>query len=407
MISFPGTWARRQRSIVILLVLAALAFMAGSFIPPLLIWSIKPIPAGVSAEFHTEPAYTVAVDPSALENRTASEANLDRPECRDTAFKDLPFSCLVTEGESFQTRITTTSQTADDEEINVDSVIKANVFGYEVAEFQDHVRLESRSAYPVAEPASSLTMSIPGVPSGIESELFVREGLQYFFPFTLERRSYEFFDVLAQEPVALDYVGETNRNGHDAYEFHQTITAVSTREAAARAFLQPTSITSPQLASGEVLFNQLSVEQQDLISGYTFSGPASRFYSEEELERFDYGVEDTVVVEPFYSVSRTVWVEPSSGIILDGTENRHVYLAADVQEAEALAFDPSRAHALYLGENTWDQQTLDIQRAAADEVVGELRALQIFSYLAKALAFLLILGTVTLILRNRTQQAAS
>jgi len=387
---------RSRRSVVVAFLVAALLFMAGSFIAPLTIQLLKPLPTDYDATFRTaETSALVAGD-------TVTPANADRPEC---ATPDLaPHSCFVDEVAAVSTQHTTTAATDTRTEITAETTRELLLDGEPTARLDDEVRLARSSGYPVSDPVSRLVIDAPGLPGELAPEPFIRTGLQYFFPFTLERRSYDYFDTTAQLTVPLDYVGEGEHNGHEAYELHHTVTAVPLAEAVARAYLHPTELTAEPPPSGGALFGLLSDEQRAMTRAGHTSGPASRFFSDEELARFGFTGGEIVAVSPFYSVERTLWVEPRTGTILDVAENVHVQLATDQRQAEELAFDTSPDRVIFAAESRWDGDTTAQQRAAADEVVPWLRVLQIFAVLMKAASFLVAAWAVVTIVRHRRER---
>ncbi|WIM71757.1 porin PorA family protein [Corynebacterium suedekumii] len=259
----PAVPAIRRRRFLV----AALLFMAGSFIAPLTIQLLKPLPTDYDATFRTaETSALVAGD-------TVTPANADRPEC---ATPDLaPHSCFVDEVAAVSTQHTTTAATDTRTEITAETTRELLLDGEPTARLDDEVRLARSSGYPVSDPVSRLVIDAPGLPGELAPEPFIRTGLQYFFPFTLERRSYDYFDTTAQLTVPLDYVGEGEHNGHEAYELHHTVTAVPLAEAVARAYLHPTELTARPSPSGGALFGLLSDEQRAMTrAGHTSGRPA-------------------------------------------------------------------------------------------------------------------------------------
>uniref|UniRef100_UPI0020294B07 DUF3068 domain-containing protein n=1 Tax=Pseudonocardia lacus TaxID=2835865 RepID=UPI0020294B07 len=103
-------------------------------------------------------------------------------------------------------------------------------------------------------------------------------GLSYTFPFGVEQRDYEMFDTTAQRPFPARFVGEEQIEGTTVYKFEQEVpeTVTERREVPA------------QLAGG---------------------------------------VEGTgdVAVERIYTNVRTVWVEPTSGVIVNGQEQQRQF----------------------------------------------------------------------------------
>jgi len=103
-------------------------------------------------------------------------------------------------------------------------------------------------------------------------------GLSYTFPFGVEQRDYELFDTTAQRPFPARFQGEEQIEGTTVYRFEQVVpeTVTERREVPA------------QLAGG---------------------------------------IEGTgdVPVERVYTNTRTVWVEPTSGVIVNGQEQQRQF----------------------------------------------------------------------------------
>jgi hypothetical protein len=100
------------------------------------------------------------------------------------------------------------------------------------------------------------------------------EGLSYKFPFHTEKKSYQFFDVTAKKAYPMNYKGSETIQGLTVYRFEQPIAPVQT-------------------ATTEV--------PGDLIGEPGATAQAARFYSN----------------------TRTVWIEPLTGIIIKGEEKQH------------------------------------------------------------------------------------
>ena len=130
-----------------------------------------------------------------------------------------------------------------------------------------------------------------------------RDGISYFFPAGAEQRSYPFYP-LTQDAEPIDFLRDEKLDGIPAYVFHQDVAPVPLEEVFA-------------------FDNQRS-------------GPAGDFYSPESLERYNLKPNSHVILEPFYAVSRTVWVEPTTGTILNEKEHPRIFWATDARQAQAM-----------------------------------------------------------------------
>ncbi|GGG79681.1 porin PorA family protein [Corynebacterium pelargi] len=102
----------------------------------------------------------------------------------------------------------------DEVKVHVQDTLK-NDAGKTLISVDDHLQLIRHSTYPVLDNNSSIAVTVLGKTD--KRERFTRNGLQYFFPFNTERRSYDFYDVFAGDSAPLDYV----RQDGDAYVYHQ------------------------------------------------------------------------------------------------------------------------------------------------------------------------------------------
>ncbi|GAB2498187.1 hypothetical protein GCM10027031_01530 [Corynebacterium atrinae] len=339
---------------------------------------------GLSQTVSTEPAATLGLDPAAWRDEVIPPENATRPECQGRSFTEVPYSCLVIEGTSYFKQVTTTSATDKRSEINVDSALTMYMFDAPVAEIQDHVRINRSTAYPVPDPDSSMRLVIPDADVGYDSSAFTRQGLQFFFPFPAERKSYDYFERLTQESEPIDYVDELEHKGLKAYEFTHTITPRNLAPDMSQAFI-------PGSASGST-----STE---------LTGRADRFYSPEQLQRCGHKPTDVVSVTSYFTVERTFWVQPDTGTILDYRELTHVFFAGSDEEARAFADDPSPTHTFFYSTMQWDEATTSAQTALAEQGLQRLTLLQAFAYLAKAVAFFLtVWGVVLILVRRRVEE---
>lgn len=348
-----------RRTPIRLLLLAMLLFVVASAVPPLVIGQLRPIGIGLSEEFRTRPAATL-VHGVPLPDGSPPVENQDRPECRGTDPAEVPPSCFLVSRSSQHTLTLTTSRAPKKGEVNVDALTQVEIGGEIAAEIRDSVRLDRRSSYPVSDPVSRLVHSISERSSGAASGDFVREGLQYFFPMPTSRQSYAWYDTTARRTLWLDFVGETEHNGLDTYEFHHTETAID--------------------LSGNDTFNlEMREVEQTALEALAASG----------------------VGTPWFAIRRTVWVEPQSGTIVDLHVEPHVYFAPDATEAQARAFDLSPEYTIYHTTLDWDDDTLARVHDRAQETVRQLRIMQVFSVFTKALALVVALSAVVLLLRER------
>ncbi len=344
------TELRSRRPLLVILAAAVIAIIVGSFVPPVIINSMKPLSTDYVGGYSTAPAPTLLADIAALRAGQVPADRADDPAC---GAEDPDFSCFVSETTSRLERDATTAPVA---ETSREAWVKAGTRllseGSEpLLEIDDRVRVTRRSTYPVAQPASHMTLTLPRVDSEIDTGEFVRSGLQYFFPFAVERRSYDHFDPLTQRADPIDFVGELPRNGLDTYQFHHR------------------------------------------LSGLPLAGLFDTLHSPGGQE------------QAHYAVDRTVWVEPRSGVIIDSVEEFHVYLAADEQQARQRADRPDTGHTIYHATLSWDEETRAAQHDLAAPLVNRLRGLQVLATLSKTLGIVLLITAAVLVVRRRGVEA--
>jgi hypothetical protein len=155
------------------------------------------------------------------------------------------------------------------------------------------------------------------------------EGLSYRFPFNTEKKSYPYFDPIAQKAFDANYDGEDDVNGLTTYRFTQNV---------------------GYDADGKL------VDPIKYASLYDRSEDAD-VTARAEL----WGIPDVDPYEPitmtrFYAAQRTFWVDPVSGTIVRAEEHANHYYARD-------PLRPEMALADYKVTST--EQTVESQVAAA------------------------------------------
>ncbi|WP_172832427.1 DUF3068 domain-containing protein [Mycobacterium asiaticum] len=137
------------------------------------------------------------------------------------------------------------------------------------------------------------------------------EGLAYRFPFNTERKTYPYFDPIAQKPFDANYEGEEDVNGLTTYRFTQTVGVNSEGKLVA-------PIAYPSLYAGE--------EDRKITTSAGMWGipgdPAEQ-----------------ITMTRYYTAKRTFWVDPVSGTIVKETDQAHHYYARDALKPEVTLAD--------------------------------------------------------------------
>jgi len=110
------------------------------------------------------------------------------------------------------------------------------------------------------------------------------DGLVFKFPFSTQKTTYQWWDADLERAVPIEFQGEDEINGTPVYVFKQTIA--------------PEAITA-------------------------IDAPASLF---------EEGATGTVTATEMYANTRTLWVEPVTGVLIDGNEELNTVYEADGYE---------------------------------------------------------------------------
>lgn len=179
----------------------------------------------------------------------------------------------------------------------------------------DNVTLNRRTALAVADdshPGGSVQK-----PRGLGDESpptpipLRHEGLSYRFPFNTERKTYPYFDPIAQKAFDANFDGEEDVNGLTAYRFTQTVGVNSEGKVVA-------PIAYPSLYAGE--------EDRKITTSAGMWGlpgdPAEQ-----------------ITMTRYYTAKRVFWVDPVSGTIVKQTDQAHHYYARDALKPEVTLVD--------------------------------------------------------------------
>lgn len=397
-------WLTHNRIFVVLGVIILILILLGGLLPRLIISSLKQLPEQAHLEATTEPTTALLIDASAYRAGEVPRANAGQAGCEGA---EADFSCFLVPAEVQLERSTTTSPSAAKKAIEVHSLSSLNADGEEIYRVDDRVRLDRDSAFPVADPASSVVLSVPGVGLEVATGEFSRTGLQHLFPFTTERVSYDFFDPLAQVPAPLDFVDRVEHEGMRSFHFRQELSAVNLMSAMAHAYTQPEDISDAPVMDPLLRPAEMSEEQRANINSLRIGGAANRFYDAAELAVHGFSPESRISLSPYYTVDRSLWVEPSSGKTIDRSEEVYLYLAADDAEAAEMAADflatgeanPNRT--LFAASLDWDEATRQAARDEAQSDKNILKTLEVVSLATNTIIVLLVSTGLLIFLRRR------
>lgn len=137
------------------------------------------------------------------------------------------------------------------------------------------------------------------------------EGLAYRFPFNTERKTYPYFDPVAQKPFDANYDGQEDVNGLSTYRFTQNVGVNSEGKLVA-------PITYPSLYGGN--------EDGKITTSAAMWGVPGE-------------PNEQITMTRYYTAKRTFWVDPVSGTIVKETEQAHHYYARDALKPEVTLVD--------------------------------------------------------------------
>ena len=154
------------------------------------------------------------------------------------------------------------------------------------------------------------------------------EGLTYRFPFDTEKKTYPFFDPIAQKAFDANYEGEEDVNGLTTYRFVQNV-----------------GYDSDGKLAEPVRYSSLYEDDVDA----TVTARASVWGVEGDPD-------EEITMERFYAAARTFWVDPVSGTIVKAQEHGYQYYARDELKPDVTYVDY---------EVTYNEETVESQVAAA------------------------------------------
>ncbi|WP_102141392.1 DUF3068 domain-containing protein [Mycobacterium hubeiense] len=154
-------------------------------------------------------------------------------------------------------------------------------------------------------------------PRGIEDEkpptniALPHEGLTYRFPFDTEKKTYPFFDPIAQKPYDANYDGEEDVNGLTTYRFTQNVGYDSEGK-----LVEPVKYAS--------LYED-DADAQVTARASMWGVPGEP--------------DENITMSRFYAAQRTFWVDPVSGTIVKAEEHGNHYYARDPVKPEVTFVD--------------------------------------------------------------------
>lgn len=156
------------------------------------------------------------------------------------------------------------------------------------------------------------------------------EGLAYRFPFDTEKKTYPFFDPIAQKAYDANYSGEEDVNGLTAFKFTQNVGFDS---------------------DGEL------VEPVKYASLYDDDADAQAT-ARAALWGLEGDPEEPITMTRYYAAQRTFWVDPVSGTIVKQSDRAYHYYAREALRPEVTFADYTV---------TTNEESVESQVAAAQD----------------------------------------
>jgi len=138
------------------------------------------------------------------------------------------------------------------------------------------------------------------------------DGLSYRFPFHTEKKTYPYFDPIAQKPFDVNYDSQEDVNGLTTYRFTQNVGYNPDGKLVA-------PVKYPSLYAGD---EDGKVTTSAAMWGVQGGDPAEQ-----------------ITMTRYYAAQRTFWVDPVSGTIVKQTERANHYFARDPLKPEVTLAD--------------------------------------------------------------------
>ncbi|MCV7101666.1 DUF3068 domain-containing protein [Mycobacterium palustre] len=138
------------------------------------------------------------------------------------------------------------------------------------------------------------------------------EGLAYRFPFHTEKKTYPYFDPVAQKPFDVNYDTQEDVNGLTTYRFTQNVGYNADGRLVA-------PVVYPSLLAG-----QEDAKQTTSAAMWGVQGGDPN---------------EQITMTRYYAAQRTFWVDPVSGTIVKQTEHANHYFARDPLKPEMTLAD--------------------------------------------------------------------
>lgn len=259
----------------------------------------------------------------AVASNLPTEGNSNRPECKPEGDKKLPTRCFIdNDVPMYSQRYVTAVDPSDSKWISLQAAQtliredRAGTTGKDglVDATMDRVTLDRKTSDPSPDPVSSLQLVSGGKGDDSAPAGFVRQGLQYKFPFDAEKGSYPYFDANTFTVNPISYVGDSTVGGIDVYQYTQQLGPIDMYKSIREHYAANSSGYDKTVQ--DVL---ASYRRQDSTAGeWNLPGDPAR----------------KVDMHRYYTNTRTLFVDPKTGQIVKGQEDILQYFAESQQDAD-------------------------------------------------------------------------
>lgn len=374
--------ARRTLSYIAIAVGVALIVIA-VLLPTMLVPKLRSLPLDTVNTTSTELRSGAILDSNQLAKNEPVPNAVDDEQCAAEGDASLPVHCFInTEAELRSVRHVRMQDPADAEVVTFEvgtSILRndkeepANLINASV----DRITLDRFTQFPIDEPTSTIQFYDYNESDSNVLNPFTRPGIQYTFPMGAEKKSYPYYDVVAMKEQPIDYIREETVDGETVYVYEMDVEPVNLYD----------QFIAHQTAGGRELTEADEAHLGSLRLGF----PASQWGLEGDEE---------IEMDRYYANVRTVRVEPTTGMIVNGTEDIFQFYAQNDEEAyeiargdirEAEEQDRNRTALHYAAQ--WDEDTQNTQMTNAKDSKGLLNIAGIWAPIGLG-----ILGLVFLIL---------
>lgn len=404
----------------VLAAIGAALLVLGIALPTYIVPKGKVLPLNVVSTTGTSPTPGSLLDSGALAAGKPVNGKGNLPECRG---EKKQVSCFIWKDLEMESqRFGVAQEPSDDKQVTMefgqtlsrmdkeepDNLINATI---------DRVTWDRKTQMPVPDPVSSLSIT-PPMPATADGEVktastapFTRTGLQYQWPMGADKKSYPYYDIQALQTNDIDFVGEEEQDGETVYRFEQTVDPVELYPRVREALEADGELDKADegtLASLRLAFPASIWGVEPTDQDREKAREAAEKKKDEEKKDAPEGEEadpeaaedPEVELSRYYTVNRTIWIEPRTGVIVNGNEEIWQYYARDDQEAADLATpekreaelaNPTRTAMYYPGK--WDEKSKEGQMAKARDGFEKMETM------GKTVPFILIpVGIILLVI---------